>query len=1843
MGYSPVPAGVTRGGRPLVAVALLGGALATGQALADTFAVSTDAELRAAIQQANSQAGPHFIEFYADIVLGGPLPPVLNTMTFKGRNFRLDGNQQFQLLSVGSADTAGGPRILVNVNDLTLVNGLAAGGQGADGGGGGMGAGGAIFVNARADVVLQNVSIFDSSAQGGDGAAGIGGGGGGLGGAGGAGVGGGGGGLQGAGGAGGAAGGGGGALAAGGDAAANGGGGGGGLGAGGSAGGDGADGAWSPLWGLGSTAGGALGGGAGGASGGGGGGAAAGSGVGGGGGGFGGADASTDSGADAGSLGGGGGAAATGDGGQGGFGGGGGGALAGNGGAGGTGGGGGGSALATGGDGGYGGGGGSGGTAGGSGGFGGGGGAGTVSGGAAGGGGGAGGLAGGGGGAGLGGAIFVAEGGGLSIGGRTELRGNDAAAGGGAGDGTDGVAAGGGLFLEGSGNLMVRGPTAGATQILADDISDAYGAGIAGALPYERWNLIVAGGSRDGRIELSGNNSYSGDTYILGSTLVVRDEANLGGTTGIVVFDDGGLGMTNGFRLTRDTVVNSGGASFSVIEPGTATVAGNLRGEGVIIKDGEGDLEFIANTTFAGAWKVANGALVLDSNSRLGTSALSLDGGNLRFSADIADFRGFAVNANASLDSGGNAVTIAGDITGWEVGTTLRFTGGGEFTLQGQSTGLGNAYISDGRVTGDVADGTVSVNVDGTWALGDADRTVGLVNGDGHVDLGNRALEVRMTAPDEEGEVAGGAFSGTIGGNGSLVVSIDTPPDFAPLNALIGASRVFTLSNTNTYTGGTRIEDGAALGVASDDALGTGPLTLSGGVVAFVAANSARDITLDGTGGGIGTVVGDLHYTGSIGGTGTFVKSGSGTLFLDGNNTWSGDTWVVGNSSYLAFPSADALGGGTLTLAAGGGLLLLGNTPDLLPLTIAAGGGVVNTGAFNATTQGGISGVAPEDELVKTGSGALVVAGDSSFNGPVKIQGGSLQYGNGGTTGSMQGSVEVFGGAQLVIDRADDLTLGGLIIGQGRVVKRGDGTLSLAAMNTFGGGLFVEDGFVIGNNDGIGAGRVTLNGGGIELVGDLTRPVSVGPGTGELRVANAGDTFRVDAPVEGNGHLVKSGDGTLLVSGLMTIGGGVEVANGTLQVGSGYVGNLFADTDVAGGAELLFAREDTLTYAGVISGDGRVVKQGAGDLILTGDSLFTGEVRVDAGTLQVGANGTRGALPGDVQLADNTRLQFSRSNTLVYPGEISGTGVVSQDGFGRLQLTGNSSAFTGSLTVARGVVELLGDGATGGIVGGNVDAFAGVFEGTGRVGGSLRVYPGARLRPGNGADSLAVDGDLTVDSGARWEVDIFEDGGVDRVDVAGTAQLGGELFITGNNNGVFADGANYRLLSAGNVVGTFSRVDENLTFYNARLDYAQDHVDLFLVHNGSTFESAAGTRNQKQVGHALDALPPNDPLPKLVNDSDIDETPVYLDAYSGDSLLASVTMPSRLAGALAQTLQRRNNRLGNASAGPENALARFDAHYASVAAGITPDPWADAAATAMPGTLPMPAAGSRVEGMWVESRQVTQSESADAIVGNPDTDFSGTLNTLGIDGYWSETLVLGASLSQADGSASFSDRNASVDVDGVILGAYGRWDIGDSLHTKFAFSLGQFDNDMRRVAPYRPVNATTVQSLTLQSATSVGVMGASAEAGLTLRMRAWSLRPWGQVVVERAVSGQFIESGGAPALYVDEARVDRLQFGAGIDASRPWLIGNGNWAQLQGTIGMLQPLGGSEPTQTAAFATSGVPFSVSGAPENATLLTAGLSGEWYIGRNVVLVGGYQLRAGGSGSEQGVLLGLNVRW
>ncbi len=234
----------------------------------------------------------------------------------------------------------------------------------------------------------------------------------------------------------------------------------------------------------------------------------------------------------------------------------------------------------------------------------------------------------------------------------------------------------------------------------------------------------------------------------------------------------------------------------------------------------------------------------------------------------------------------------------------------------------------------------------------------------------------------------------TVSGTGNMV---------GPSGLSKSGSGAVTLSNANSYTGGTTVTAGT-LTTGSATALGStsGQLTVNGGTL-DMGSQSITVGNLTGTGGVISGTSGTRtltigqgntgggNYQGSIqngaSGTTALAKNGTGTLTLSGINTYTGATTVTGGtllvngnistSSLTTVKTGATLGGngtvGALTVEANG-IVAPGNSPDTLDVN----------GAYNQL------GIYQAEITAKTVGNGTTGYDQISVAGTVNITGGSL-------------------------------------------------------------------------------------------------------------------------------------------------------------------------------------------------------------------------------------------------------------------------------------------------------------------------------------------------------------------------------------------------------------------------------------------------------------------------------------------------------------------------------------------------------------------------------------------------------------------------------------------------------------------------------------------------------------------------------------------------------------------------------------------------------------------------------------------------------------------------------------
>jgi len=396
--------------------------------------------------------------------------------------------------------------------------------------------------------------------------------------------------------------------------------------------------------------------------------------------------------------------------------------------------------------------------------------------------------------------------------------------------------------------------------------------------------------------------------------------------------------------------------------------------------------------------------------------------------------------------------------------------------------------------------------------------------------------------------------------------------------------------------------------------------------------------TLFGAGGAIqnnGTIVfdaqgGNQSLVHNITGSGTVtVNIGGGILAVSSNNTYSGATTVFAGTVQAASTTAFSPNS-AFTLVANAipaaSPAPANSTLDLNGFNNTIGslsgtGIVLNNGAATATLTVGndntsttFGGVLEDGtsvlQLAKIGGGTLTLTGANTYTGGTMISAGILQIGNGGTTGSIAGNV--IDNAVLAFDRSDSVAFGGAISGTGSVVNLGPGILTLTGTNTYSGGTTISAGTLqagsataFSPNSAFRVGSILDLNGFNNTIGSLSGNGTVlnnGPTIATLTVGNDNTNTTFGGVLKDGSvlQLIKSGTGTLTLTGVNTYTGSTTVNSGSLIV----------DGSIASAQTLVNA-------GGFLGGHGTI----GGNLVNNG---IVGQVN-SPGTLTVSGNYTQNA------------------------------------------------------------------------------------------------------------------------------------------------------------------------------------------------------------------------------------------------------------------------------------------------------------------------------------------------------------------------------------------------------------------------------------------------------------------------------------------------------------------------------------------------------------------------------------------------------------------------------------------
>lgn len=945
--------------------------------------------------------------------------------------------------------------------------------------------------------------------------------------------------------------------------------------------------------------------------------------------------------------------------------------------------------------------------------------------------------------------------------------------------------------------------------------------------------------------------------------------------------------LDTGYSLTISGTIDNNGNDTLVTGTGNTTISGVISDTGAITKTDVGKLTLSGNNTYSGGTSLQLGTIALGHNNGLGSGALTITGGALEASggsrtignttalqgnvtiggANNIDFTGTWTQSGAdrtitvsnsgtttfgnivlaennqtrtlTMDVGAGGTTVSGVISDGTGTGADGFTknGSGTLVFSGANTYTGTTTINAGTIqiaaSDRISDSSAMNLAGGTFNLNGSysERVANLSFNDGTIDFGTSGTNNNFMFNDE-GTVAGSLvvmnwdssgdhlayvtangplsaaflnsvyFSGY--GSGSQVLAPDNNQTISGYGGAIWSYITPLVSNFDTWDGGATNDNwnrgggqnwvdnstpvsGTTLRIAFDGNTRLTP-NMNGNYTvnavrfettagAFTLGSSTGStLTFDGTAPSLMQLsannqaisnaialnqttimdisgAGTMTLSGVVSGAGGINKVGGSTLILSGNNTYTGTTTInegvvnVRNSNGLGATSGD-------TIVANGAALELQNN-----ISVGAGESLTMTGT-------GIS-----------GNGALRnISGNNTWAGAVTLTGDTRVQSDAGTL-TMSGGVS--GNYDLNVGGAGNVTMSGAITtGANTFTKDGTGTVTLsgAGANTF-------------------TGDVTINAGTLDLnktagVNAIAGNVTIGDGTGTDTMRNLANNQIADASVV---NLASSGVWNLnnfseTISGLNSVStaSSVQLGTGTLTV------NSFENS----------------SFAGVISGTGAVVKQGANTLTLTGANTYTGTTTISAGVLNIQNATALGTTAAGTSVTSGAALQLEGGISVGAEAlTLNGTGISNN---GALRNISGNNSWAGAVTLgsATRINSDLGTLTVSGNIGGAQNLTVG-GDGNTTLSGVLGTGAGTLTKDGAGTLTLSggavntFSGAVTINAGT---LDLAKSGALNNAGNTVTVNSGGTLLFSGASTTRMNDSAGVTLAG-----GTLTSQDKTET------------------------------------------------------------------------------------------------------------------------------------------------------------------------------------------------------------------------------------------------------------------------------------------------------------------------------------------------------------------------------------------------------------------------------------------------
>ncbi|WP_165764679.1 autotransporter-associated beta strand repeat-containing protein [Flavobacterium cyanobacteriorum] len=526
----------------------------------------------------------------------------------------------------------------------------------------------------------------------------------------------------------------------------------------------------------------------------------------------------------------------------------------------------------------------------------------------------------------------------------------------------------------------------------------------------------------------------------------------------------------------------------------------------------------------------------------------------------------------------------------------------------------------------------------------------------------------------------------------------------------------------------------------------------------------------------------------------------AGTLGATDNIT-SFAIWnqTSGNSNNMFWKNASIRSTGTVEIGGGNG----SSTFD----------GIISNGTdANSTT------IVSVNELIKQGTGTITLAAANTYTGNTRITGGTLRLSGSGRPG-IGSNVFISAGATFDLNGVDtsvasvretgfnnggsvslgsgNLTITGgwtgtifqnSISGSGTITKQGSGTLSLYGTQGYTGSTTVS-GDELSTAVAMASTVYNINGGTFTV-----GAANIIPDAASVNLSSG--TFNVGFD-ETIGNLTLSG-GTLSITAgrVLTINGNLTVTgSATLSLGAG------AAIRYGTGGNLIYNLPGSLTTGAewpATFGPNNVTVDN-GTITLSADRAISGNLNINAGTLDIGANTlSRAVSGGTLTLANGAILRIGgtgtfpanfathtlgASSTVEYYGSNQVVAALNSTDYGNLTISGTGTKSLSANTAARGNVAINAS---------TLDIASNTLTNTG-TGATFSIANGATLRIGGTGSFPAGYANYTL--GATSTTEYY--GGAQSVSTLGGSQYG-NLILSGSGAKTLAG----NVVTAGNATVT---------------------------------------------------------------------------------------------------------------------------------------------------------------------------------------------------------------------------------------------------------------------------------------------------------------------------------------------------------------------------------------------------------------------------------------------------------